>query len=48
MRIIDQAGVVRDLHVGYSATLRESLNGSIDRLLKSNPVASAEPAEAAK
>jgi thiol-disulfide isomerase/thioredoxin len=39
--IIDQAGVVRDMHVGYSATLRESLKGSIDRLLKNNPVETA-------
>jgi hypothetical protein len=39
--IIDQAGVVRDMHVGYSATLRESLNASIDRLLKNNPVETA-------
>ncbi|HEX2475034.1 MAG TPA: TlpA disulfide reductase family protein [Lacipirellulaceae bacterium] len=36
MLVIDQAGVVRDMHVGYSPTLREDLNASIDRLLKSD------------
>ncbi len=35
--ILDQAGVVRDMHVGYSATLREELNATITRLLKDPP-----------
>jgi thiol-disulfide isomerase/thioredoxin len=39
--IVDKAGVVRDMHVGYSATLLESLNASIERLLKEKPVESA-------
>jgi thiol-disulfide isomerase/thioredoxin len=52
MLVIDQAGIVRDMHVGYSASLRESLNSSIDRLLKNDPMGSArldesQPAEAA-
>jgi thiol-disulfide isomerase/thioredoxin len=48
MLVIDQAGVVRDMHVGYSPTLRESLNDSIDRLLKNNPAVAAEIDEAAE
>jgi thiol-disulfide isomerase/thioredoxin len=36
MLVIDQAGIVRDMHVGYSPTLREDLSASIDRLLKSD------------
>jgi hypothetical protein len=31
--ILDKDGVVRDLHVGYSATLREDVTRSIDALL---------------
>jgi hypothetical protein len=46
--IIDQAGIVRDMHVGYSPALRESLNASINRLLKENPVETAKLDEPAK
>jgi hypothetical protein len=48
MLVIDQAGVVRDMHVGYSPTLRETLNASIDRLLKESPVETAALDESAK
>jgi thiol-disulfide isomerase/thioredoxin len=34
--IVDQHGIVRKRHVGYSPTLREELIEEIDRLLKSN------------
>ena len=36
--IIDQAGVVRDVHVGYSPTLAKSVIASVDKLLASPPV----------
>jgi protein-disulfide isomerase-like protein with CxxC motif len=48
MLVIDQAGTVRDMHVGYSPTLREDLNASIDRLLKNSPAETAEIDDAAK
>jgi thiol-disulfide isomerase/thioredoxin len=32
--IIDQAGIVRDIHVGYSPQLREEVVGSVEKLLK--------------
>jgi thiol-disulfide isomerase/thioredoxin len=48
MLVIDQAGIVRDMHVGYSPTLREDLNASIDRLLKSEPAVAAKIEEADK
>lgn len=40
--IIDQAGIVRDVHVGYSPTLRENVAKKVDALLKepSKPAAS--------
>ncbi|HEY3393094.1 MAG TPA: TlpA disulfide reductase family protein [Lacipirellulaceae bacterium] len=41
--IIDQAGVVRDIHVGYSATLREELNATIARLLNEPPAETIDP-----
>jgi thiol-disulfide isomerase/thioredoxin len=41
MLVIDQAGVVRDMHVGYSPTLREDLHASIDRLLDNEPAETA-------
>ncbi len=37
--ILDQAGVVRDVHVGYSPTLAKSVMASVDRLLAAPPVA---------
>ena len=37
MIVIDQQGVVRVRHVGYSATLREELIKQIDGLLASRP-----------
>jgi thiol-disulfide isomerase/thioredoxin len=40
--VIDQAGVVRDIHVGYSPNLRETLTASIRELLKNKPAATAE------
>jgi thiol-disulfide isomerase/thioredoxin len=35
--ILDQEGVIRDLHVGYSPTLKESVIESVDRLLTAKP-----------
>ena len=35
--ILDQAGVVRDIHRGYSPTLREDVAKKIDELLKAPP-----------
>jgi RNA polymerase sigma-70 factor (ECF subfamily) len=35
--VIDQEGVVRDVHVGYSPTLREDVVRSVERLLKAKP-----------
>jgi thiol-disulfide isomerase/thioredoxin len=32
--IVDQKGVVRDIHVGYSATLKEEVVRSVEKLLK--------------
>jgi hypothetical protein len=33
--IVDQQGIVRDVHVGYSPTLREAVAKKIDKLLAS-------------
>jgi RNA polymerase sigma factor (sigma-70 family) len=35
--VIDQEGVVRDVHVGYSPTLKEEVVQSVERLLKAKP-----------
>ncbi len=35
--VIDQEGVVRDLHVGYSPTLKKEVVRSVERLLKAKP-----------
>ena len=35
--VIDQDGVVRDIHVGYSPTLKEEVVKSVERLLKAKP-----------
>jgi hypothetical protein len=35
--VIDQEGVVRDVHVGYSPALREEVVKSVERLLKGKP-----------
>jgi thiol-disulfide isomerase/thioredoxin len=35
--IIDQTGVVRDMHTGYSPKLKEHVVKSVERLLKANP-----------
>jgi RNA polymerase sigma factor (sigma-70 family) len=35
--VIDQEGVVRDIHVGYSPDLREDVVKSVERLLKAKP-----------
>jgi peroxiredoxin len=38
--VIDPEGVVRDIHVGYSPTLREEVVRSVEKLLPSKPTAS--------
>jgi peroxiredoxin len=35
--VIDQEGVVRDMHVGYSPTLKEEVVKTVERLLKAKP-----------
>jgi RNA polymerase sigma factor (sigma-70 family) len=35
--VIDQEGIVRDMHVGYSPTLKEEVIKSVERLLKGKP-----------
>jgi peroxiredoxin len=35
--VIDQEGVVRDVHVGYSPTVRDEVVKSVERLLKAKP-----------
>jgi peroxiredoxin len=35
--VIDQEGVVRDVHVGYSPTLKDEVVTSVERLLKAKP-----------
>lgn len=35
--ILDQEGVIRDIHVGYSPTLRDEVIESVDRLLQAKP-----------
>jgi thiol-disulfide isomerase/thioredoxin len=32
--IVDQEGVLRDIHVGYSPTLREEVVGAVEKLLR--------------
>ena len=35
--ILDQQGVIRDVHVGYSPTLRDEVVQSVNQLLKAAP-----------
>ena len=40
--IVDKEGIVRDIHRGYSPTLREDVAKKIDELLKESPKAGGE------
>lgn len=35
--MLDQEGLIRDVHVGYSPTLKESVIESVEQLLKAKP-----------